>query len=214
MDRARTPIRAVLFDADGVIQHATADLETRLHTALGFVPDSIDDFLHDVYEAEWPALAGQQDFVEALAPVLVKWGVEGSAGKLAACWSSIEADTLILTLIGTLRGAGYFCALATNQQRYRGAHMAHVLGYDVLFDRSFYSYEIGFRKPDAGFFHAVLASLPFQPQEMLFIDDLEANVVAAATFGLAAVQFVHDGSSKALPALTSLLQQFSVRAST
>ena len=106
-------IRAILFDADGVIQHATADPELRLRTLLGFVPESIH-------------------------------------------------------------------------------------------------YELGVRKPDPRYFEAIVETLPFAPQDMLFIDDNEPNVKSARTLGLSAAHFVHDRSPAALPALEELLESFSV----
>jgi putative hydrolase of the HAD superfamily len=206
-------IRAILFDADGVLQHPTDDLEGRLRSALGFVPEPLAEFLAEVFEAEGPALAGQIDFVAKLGPVLEKWGAQGSGEKLAACWSSIAADEAILGLVARLRHAGYVCALTTNQQRYRATHMANVLGYGQKFDHSFYSCELGYAKPDADYFRAVIRALPFEPQELLFIDDREANVSAAAALGINAVQFLHDKSRAAVTDLERVLARFGVHVS-
>lgn len=203
-------IRAILFDADGVLQHPTDDLERRLESALGFVPDPLTEFLAEVFDAEGQALAGQVDFVARLEPVLVKWHAQGAGGRLAICWSSIAADEAILTLISRLRRAGYICALTTNQQRYRAAHMASVLGYGQKFDHSFYSCELGYAKPSADYFRAVMRALPFEPQELLFIDDREANVSSAAALGINAVHFVHDQSRAAVTALERVLARFGV----
>jgi putative hydrolase of the HAD superfamily len=156
-------IRAILFDADGVIQHATDDLEARLKRVLGFAPESIDEFVRDVFAVEELALTGEQDFAEALVPVVAKWGAQGTSVRLAECWSSIEVDTGMLALVAQLRRAGYLCALATNQQRYRATHMARVLGYDAVFDRSFYSCELGVRKPDARYFDLIVETLALEP---------------------------------------------------
>jgi putative hydrolase of the HAD superfamily len=208
---AVTAIRAILFDADGVIQHATADLETRLEDALGFVPKPIDGFLRDVFQAETPALIGEKDFTETLAPVVEKWGATGSAATLAACWCSIEVDHMVLELISRLRRAGHVCALATNQQRQRATHMDTVLGYRSKFDHSFYSWELGLAKPDARYFHAVMRRLQLEPGQVLFIDDREANVAAAAALGLHTVHFVHDRTPAAASNLEQLLGRFRLR---
>ncbi len=203
-------IRAILFDADGVIQHATDDLEQRLRVALGFVPQPLDRFMHEIFEAEWPALSGHRDFAESVAPVVEKWGAVGRARPLVDCWASIEADQQILALVAELRGRGYLCALATNQQRHRAAHMAVALGYRALFDRSFYSCELGFVKPDRRYFLALLSALPFAAEEILFIDDRKANVAAAQSLGLNAAHFVHDRGPNAALDLRLLLTSFGV----
>jgi putative hydrolase of the HAD superfamily len=208
--RSRVPIRAILFDADGVLQGPGAKFETCLRAALGAAREPLDEFLHEASAVELLTLTDERNFCEVLAPVLQTWNGARSASEVAACWLEIEPDPAILALITRLRHVGYFCALATNQHRERGEHMASELGYDDLFDRSYYSYELGQKKPDAAYFQAVLATLPFSPGDVLFIDDHEVNVAAAGACGLAAAHFVHDRTPHAVSALTSLLQRWSV----
>ena len=59
------------------------------------------------------------------------------------------------------------------------------------------SYEVGARKPDHEIYRAALSvaerAVPgIRPQEILFIDDLEKNVVGAREFGFDAIQYVSD----------------------
>jgi putative hydrolase of the HAD superfamily len=53
-----------------------------------------------------------------------------------------------------------------------------------LFDYTFYSHKIGFMKPDAASFHYVLEQFNTIPETVLFIDDLERNIVAAKSLGI------------------------------
>lgn len=204
-------IRALLFDADGVFQRPGAEFEPRLRAALGSPSEPLDEFLHAATEAELSTLTGEREFTEVLRPLLEAWAPAGSVAEVAACWLEIEPDPKILELITRLREDGYFCALATNQHRERGEHMVRVLGYDALFDRSFYSYELGQKKPDESYFRAVLAALPFSPEEVLFIDDHEENLAGAAGCGLATAHFLHDHTPQAVTALAGSLRQRSVR---
>jgi len=205
-------IRAVLFDADGVIQNASRpDLPMGLKRIFGFVPDPLDAFLQDVFDAELPALVGQAELVQTLEPVVSKWGAAGTAAALAeAWWRTIDADPAVLALIARLRQQGILCALATNQHRFRADYMRATFAYDSVFDHSFYSYQLGYAKPDVRYFQTILASLPFAPAQVLFIDDLETNVEAARTVGIEAAQFVHPQSPAAASALRALLETFSV----
>lgn len=204
-------IRAILFDADGVIQHGTDDLDARVRRSLGFLPEPFDAFVSDVFEAEHGPLTGEVDFVENLTPVVEKWGATGKAQRLADCWSCIEVHAEMLKVVAQLQSARYFCALATNQQRYRGRHMARVLGYDALFDRSFYSHELGVMKPDPRYFETIVEELSYDAHQMLFIDDREPNVAAAETVGLQALHFVHGRNPLAASTLIESLRQFSIR---
>ena len=206
------PIRAILFDADGVIQNGTgADLALRLEPALGFIPDPLEAFIREVLEAEHPALSGKAELIDGLEPIVAKWGAPGKALALAtAWWCSTEADLAVLALIRSLRQHGMLCALASNQQRFRANYLRQTFAYDTLFERSFYSYELGCMKPDVLYFQRILASLPVAPDQILFIDDLEPNVIAARSVGIQAAQFVHPRSPDAVMELRSLLETFSV----
>ena len=72
--------------------------------------------------------------------------------------------------------------------------MSEVFGYADVFDGEFYSCRLGAMKPDVGYFHAVLKSLPFAPEQLLFIDDRERNVAAARSVGINGVEYdIEDG---------------------
>ena len=202
----RTAIRAVLFDADGVIQHATDDLALRVHAALGFVPSPLADFRAEVFAAELPALTGERDVVAALAPVLEKWGAPGKAADLVhSWWSSIDVDVHMVDLIHDLRARGYVCALATNQHEHRARHMDLERGYAELFDRAYYSCRLGLAKPDARYFDAIVNALALEPDQLLLIDDNELNVAGARAAGLQAVRFVHGRRPDAAAVLRGAL---------
>jgi putative hydrolase of the HAD superfamily len=205
-------IRAILFDADGVLQYSRADaLPALLQRTLGFVPEALDAFVNAVIELERPALAGQTDFAEDLEPLVARWGAPGTGAALAAGWACcIDADPSILALVGQLRQQGLLCGLATNQQSYRAKCMRKTLGYDAVFEFSFYSHQLGFMKPDVRYFRAVIAGLPVPADQTLFIDDMEKNVLAAREVGLHAEQFVHPRSVDAVPQLKALLARFDV----
>ena len=206
------PIRAVLFDADGVLQHGSAgDLPPRLERALGFVPDPLEPFIRDVLDAERPALAGQADLITLLESVVSKWGAPGKARALAETWwHCIDPDAHVFSLIDQLRRQGLPCVLATNQQRYRADYMRTTLGYDAHFERSFYSWELGCVKPEPRYFEKMVASLALPPEQLLFIDDLEPNVLAARGVGLQAAQFVNPRTPDAAEQLRALLASFAV----
>ena len=54
-----------------------------------------------------------------------------------------------------------------------------------LFRKLFLSYEIGFVKPEAGIYEAVIHQIPYEPNECLFFDDLQENLDGAAKYGIA-----------------------------
>ena len=55
-----------------------------------------------------------------------------------------------------VRDLGLRRALATNQQNLRGGYMRSSLGFEEIFDEQFYSFELRFAKPEAGYFRAIM----------------------------------------------------------
>jgi putative hydrolase of the HAD superfamily len=181
---------AVLFDADGVIQRAPADIHMRLTLALGGTAADRDACMADCFAAEAPCLIGAADFAEALTPVLAKWNATCDAAALMAEWRTIEVDRSVLALVGALRRSGVYCGLASNQERYRAGHMSEQLAYREVFDREFYSCHLGHMKPSPAYFQEIVRLAGLDPARTLFIDDRIDNVEAALQAGLQAAQFV------------------------
>jgi putative hydrolase of the HAD superfamily len=178
-------IRAVLLDADGVVQLPHRAWRTSLEALCGD-PARTDEFLADVFAAEKPCLAGGADFEPALAEVLRKWRSSIAVGDALRLWTEIEPSADILELVRALRSSGFAVALATNQQAHRANFMTSTLGYAEHFDHLLYSCELGHSKPSSEYFLAALAKVMVDPVHALFIDDHETNVLAARECGLQA----------------------------
>jgi putative hydrolase of the HAD superfamily len=98
--------------------------------------------------------------------------------------------------------------LATNQQNLRGAYMRSSLGFETIFDEQFYSFELGFAKPDAGYFQAIMQRINVPPSRVLFIDDHEGNVAGAREIGIHSELFPRDGG---VAVLASILARYGVQ---
>lgn len=197
-----SPVSAVLFDADGVIQRPTADWWGRL-TSL--VPSDGEIFVAELMAAEQPALVGKVDFRDALADVLRRWNSQASLEQALEPWNWFDAEPEVIALIQALRSAGIGCHLATNQQGYRRAIMQDERGYGAWFDRTFYSCDLGLAKPDQAYFRAILTAIDVPASSVLFIDDNEANVAGALSVGLRAELY---DLSAGVPALAALLRRY------
>jgi putative hydrolase of the HAD superfamily len=60
------------------------------------------------------------------------------------------------------------------------------------FDNCYYSHKIGFKKPNLDSFEYVLKSAGFKPEETVFIDDSEENVLAASKLGIIPFHYTKD----------------------
>ncbi|RYD78733.1 MAG: HAD family phosphatase [Sphingobacteriales bacterium] len=72
-----------------------------------------------------------------------------------------------------------------------------------LFDKAFFSFEIGLRKPGEEVFKYVLKDIGLKGDECLFVDDSEANVRGAEKAGITSIYKVK--SEALLPVLTPYL---------
>lgn len=59
--------------------------------------------------------------------------------------------------------------------------------FEPLFDKIFYSHEMGLAKPSTEIYEKMLAELGAKADRVIFFDDLEANVKGAASVGIQAV---------------------------
>lgn len=59
------------------------------------------------------------------------------------------------------------------------------------FEYQFMSYQIGFSKPDSRIYEHTLNSLPYDSQEIIFIDDKPSNIDSAQKSGISAIHFTN-----------------------
>ena len=148
----------------------------------------MDDFISEIFALEKPCLIGEGDFVKALSNVLTNWDSEVSLNEALRVWTLIEPDADILDLIMKLKN-DYIVCLATNQQKFRANYMSFELGYDELFDFSFYSCQLGKVKPSVEYFKAILNKLNLKSNNLLLLDDDRKNIGSAQEIGIHAEIF-------------------------
>jgi len=84
----------------------------------------------------------------------------------------------------------YTCVLLSNTNTihydFFRADLETVYGYkrfSDLFDKTYFSHEIGMRKPDKEIYEYVLSDLNLKPSEILFLDDTQKNITKAKELG-------------------------------
>lgn len=165
---ADSPIKAVLFDCDGVLQWPVA----------GWI---------EVPTRSWSAGRSRSSTCEQTSAVTGRCRsgrgrrVFGRArrdrrGRRAAAeWHKYDVWADSLALVDQVRERGVRCYVASNQQSDRLAYMRDHNGYERHFDEQFYSRELGVAKPDVAFSTTVLRGIRTPAEETLFIDDKQAN---------------------------------------
>jgi putative hydrolase of the HAD superfamily len=150
------------------------------------------DVFHERYwanRAEYDRGASAQWFWSAVAgrPLDADGRLERLVELDNASWSVINEDTM--RVLGEARDRGHSLSLLSNAPHDFAEAMA---GNPVLtgFEHVIFSAWIGVIKPEPGAFAAAVRELGRAPEEILFVDDREANVEAARGEGLQAVRFI------------------------
>lgn len=99
-----------------------------------------------------------------------------------------DVDPDALDVAQKLKAEGYrvFILSNTNPDILRGNRERY--NYMDFFDGSYFSCEIGHRKPEPNAYQRILQDHGLSPEDCLFIDDQERNLTAAAALGIRTLQ--------------------------
>lgn len=192
MAEVQLPVRAVAFDIGGVLEvPAGRDLDGRWERRLGLRRGEFfgrlrrsglgrDANLGRISEAEFASALGRlygldRPATEELLAELWDWYVGELNTTMAAYFQRLRPRYRTAILSNAAEGGR-----REEERRYRFASMADVLVY---------SYEVGIEKPDQRIYEITCQRLGVRPSEVVFLDDLEVNVVAARRLGMRAVLF-------------------------
>ena len=186
------PVRAVAFDIGGVLEVPTdTNLGGPWEQRLGLRPGEFlerlrqsglgrDANLGRISEAEFAQALGRlyglnQPTTEELLVDLWDWYVGELNTEMADYFQRLRPRYRTAILSNAAAGGR-----REEERRYGFAAMADVLVY---------SYEVGIEKPDRRIYQITCERLGVDPGEVVFLDDVEVNVVAARQLGMRAVLF-------------------------
>ncbi|GII82781.1 hypothetical protein Ssi03_07710 [Sphaerisporangium siamense] len=101
-------------------------------------------------------------------------------GLLARMFAGFRPVEPMYAMLRAARAAGLATCLVSNSW---GDHYLRD-GWDSCFDAIVISGEVGMRKPEPRIFHHALGLVDLTAEECVFIDDIEANIVAAQAIGM------------------------------
>ncbi len=182
-------IKAVILDADGVINDGSL---LSLEEDFDIPSERMQRFFREAFA---DCMIGKADLKEALIPYLPEWGWQGTADELLEYWFETGSNVhhQVWEVAEQLRDAGVPVYLATNQEKYRAAYMADQMGFGKLFTKMFVSSEMGLKKPSREFFEYIQKDIGIDDaSSILYWDDMQKNVDAAASIGFKAHLFVHQ----------------------
>ncbi|HSK13880.1 MAG TPA: HAD family phosphatase [Phnomibacter sp.] len=119
-------------------------------------------------------------------------GLKATDQAIADAWNAMLLDfrTESMAYLQTLRNQyRVFLLSNTNEIHLRAFRQIHYEqfghhGFDDLFEKAWYSHELGLRKPDVPCYTEVLARHQLSGAETLFVDDTPVNIEGAKKAGL------------------------------
>lgn len=118
-------------------------------------------------------------------------GTERAAGMLSRMFAGMQVEPSMLDVVRTARAAGVRTGLLSNSW---GLDYVRD-GWDALFDTVVISGEVGLRKPDPAIYALAAERLGLPPDQIVFVDDLTANVRAAVAAGMVGVRHTDAGTT-------------------
>jgi putative hydrolase of the HAD superfamily len=196
-------IKAVVLDIGSVLETIDASVfprpfETRHGLPAGSVA-AASDFAGD---------AGLGEVTEA--EVRAHWQKrlrlsEAQADELVADywrWYVGTLDQPLFDWFAGLRGRGLKAGILSNSGP--GAREAERhWGFEEITDDIVYSHEVGLAKPDPAIYQLTASRLGVAPEEVVFLDDVPANVEAARAAGWHAV--LHEATERSIAELERII---------
>lgn len=176
-------IKAIIFDADGVLIHRPKYFSEILQDEYGVPLEKSLEFFNGEF-AE--CLIGKKDLKKVLPKYLKEWGWDKTFEELLTYWFERESkrDEKIIEYVKDLKNKGFKIYIGTNNEKYRTEYLSNVLGLREIAHKVYGSGVVGFAKPDYRFFKHILDEQKLQKEEVLFWDDDKENVKAARDFGI------------------------------
>jgi putative hydrolase of the HAD superfamily len=189
------PVRNIVFDLGNVIINIDPDLTLHKFRYLGVT--NFDEMYTIMRQSDvFDRLdTGKISIPEFRSAIREHAKIDLTDKQIDDAWCAMLLDfpEENAELLRKLRNKGYKLYLLSNTNELHIDYYTEYLNQQrrgdllsVLFDRSFYSHQIGHRKPRREAFEHVLKSECLKPAETLFIDDLEHNVIGARQAGIQA----------------------------
>ncbi|MCG5218469.1 HAD family hydrolase [Streptosporangium sp. KLBMP 9127] len=207
--------KGVLIDWGGVLTTSLTDSIATWLTADRIDAAHYREVMHELVQHAYEGGADGENAIHALergeidgltferdlaARLLTLDGVPPVAeGLLARMFAGFERVEPMYGMLRAARAAGMRTCLLSNSW----ANDYPRDDWDEVFDEVVISGEVGMRKPEPRIFHHTLGVVGLPPEQCVFVDDIEANILVAEGLGITGVH--HRAHAETIPRLETLL---------
>ena len=178
-------INAIIFDFGDVFINLNKETSIEEFKKLGLDGPNEDLIAqNDLFEK---GKITELEFINSFATYIPNASIE----EIVKAWNSIIGDFPLERLeFLQMLSSRYRLFLLTNTDSIHISRFEHNVGMSFYsdfyrcFEKVYYSYEMGMRKPDTEIFTTILSKHDLSPKRTLFVDDKKENTDAAESLGL------------------------------
>lgn len=183
-------VSCVLFDLGGVIINwHNSWLINEVSSSFGLSRDDLTREFTDNLPELSSGKINEKEFWNHIAKKInsSELAIQDSLfGKAFRKYASVNKS--VITLSRKLKEKGVTLGILSNTEPVTYSIIEELTSLEH-FEFKFLSYEIGYTKPDSRIYQHVIDNIPFDKEELFFIDDLMSNVESAQRSGIKAIQF-------------------------
>lgn len=187
-----TKIKNIIFDLGGVLLNIDYSKTSNTFKKLGVAnfdevySQAKQTTLFDDFET---GKISAKDFISQAKSLL---GLNCTNEEIIVAWNAMLLDfpKERMELLINLKANYNIVLLSNTNELHKNAfdkiiyEQNQLKGLDDIFDKTFYSHEIGLRKPNNDCFEFVLSSCNFDKNETVFFDDSIQHIHGAESFGI------------------------------
>jgi epoxide hydrolase-like predicted phosphatase len=204
MNTLRSSYRAVIFDIGGVLVRTEDWSGRRLwEQRLGLPEWGLNALVFDGELALCASTgAGSDEAIWQQVAQRHHLTPEVLAQLRADFWRGDRLNEALLAYVRALRPRYKTGILSNAWAEMRDLNVQR-FGLGQVVDETVYSFECGLLKPDAASYRYILDRLCAQPEQAIFVDDAERNILGAQALGMTTVRFIE--THQAIAELNELL---------
>jgi len=182
--------RAVIWDMGGVILRTIDPLpRTSLAERLGVTRSGLEDIVFSSATAQLAEVGKiPEESLWEYVRTYFKLRDEDMPGVVEEFWGGDRFDGKLIDFIHSLKPA-YKVGLLSNAWSGARESVNKRLDFLGIFDEVIFSAEVSLAKPDSNIYSLMVKRLGVEPQQAIFIDDIQRNVDGASAIGIHGIRF-------------------------
>ncbi|MCB1690552.1 MAG: HAD family phosphatase [Halioglobus sp.] len=209
-----TKLKAVLFDFGGVFTDSPFHAFSSYAAKIGASDEQVTDIVFGGYGVDsdhpWHQVErGEISLENAREDILALGKAQGLNVDIWEVFMAMAENggglrNDLVEYVRKIRTAGLGTGIITNNVVEFRDHWRSMLPVEELFDFVVDSSEVGMRKPNPAIFEKALEIGGLAPEEVVFLDDFEGNVIAASALNIRSI-LVGSDSGKTIADLDEIL---------